>query len=109
MTTRCVARSGSFMRTRLGKLVIDLLGEHIQAVVATKESPTIAEDVRELLFNVGQHFCPKGNPVIGEHWIEFRCWDYHSSSGRLIIRCNFQTILSPVSNHVFIGGKGLNL
>jgi len=99
-------RSGSFKRTQLGRLVIDLPDKPIQAAVATEESPTIAEDVRELLFDVGQHFCAKRNAVVGKHRIKLGCREYHFSTGRLGMPCNLPTIVSPASNNVVIGGKG---
>ena len=65
------------MRPSRGQFAIDLLSEPIQAGVAVQQSPTIAEDVGEFLFDVAQHFGAERNAVVGEQRIEFGSWKNH--------------------------------
>lgn len=70
-------KSGCFFCPHLRKLAADLLGEPIQAALVTEKSAAIAEEVRKLLLDAGEHLGAEWNAVIGEHWIELGRGNYH--------------------------------
>ncbi len=78
-------KSGGFICPRLRKLAADLLSEPIQAAVAAKESPAIAEEIGEFPLDVREHLGAEGNAVIGEHRVELGGGQYHFQADRL--RC----------------------